>query len=155
MLEKTLENPLGCKEIKPVNTKGNQFWIFIGSTEAPVLWPADVNSRIIEKDPDAGQDWKQKKVVAEMRWLDSITDSVDMNLSKLQEMEDRGAWHATVQGATKSQTQLSNWTITTFTIKYYHIKSSLIFCTNYLSAKQFCYFIHIQNINQCCPISGP
>jgi len=65
VLEKTLESPLDCKEIKPVNPKGNQPWIFIGRTdaeiEAPVLWPPDVKSWLIEKDPDAGKDWKQKE----------------------------------------------------------------------------------------------
>ena len=68
VLEKTLENPLDCKEIKPVNPKGNQPWIFIGSTvaEAPILWPPDSESRLIGKDPDAGKDWRQKeKGVAE------------------------------------------------------------------------------------------
>ena len=65
VLEKTLESPLDCKEIKPVNPKGNQPWIFIGRTdaeiEAPILWPPDVKSWLIEKDPDAGRDWKQKE----------------------------------------------------------------------------------------------
>ena len=65
VLEKTLESPLDCKEIKPVNPKGNQPWIFIGRTdaeiEAPILWPPDVKSWLIEKDPDAGKDWKQKE----------------------------------------------------------------------------------------------
>ena len=60
VLEKTLESPLDCKEIKPVNPKGNQFWIFIGSTdaeaEAPILWPPDVKSQLTGKDPDAEKD---------------------------------------------------------------------------------------------------
>ena len=56
MLENTLESPLDSKKIKPVNPKGNQPWIFIGRTEAPVLWPPDAKSRLIEKDPDAGKD---------------------------------------------------------------------------------------------------
>ena len=63
MLEKTLEGPLDCKEVKPVNPKGNQSWIFIGRTdaeaEAPILWPCDVKSWLIGKDPDAGKDWRQ------------------------------------------------------------------------------------------------
>ena len=62
-LEKTLVSPLDCKEIKPVNPKGNQPWLFIGRTdaeaEAPILWPPDVKSRLIRKDPDAGKDWKK------------------------------------------------------------------------------------------------
>ena len=65
VLEKTLESPLDCKEIKPVNPKGNQPWIFTGRTDAesqtPILWPPDVKSRLIGKDPDAGKDWRQKE----------------------------------------------------------------------------------------------
>ena len=66
---KTLESPLDCKEIKPVNPKGNQSWIFIGRTdneaEAPILWPPDVKSWLIEKDTDAGKDWEQEKGTTE------------------------------------------------------------------------------------------
>ena len=70
VLEKTLESPLDCKEIKPVNPKGNQSWIFIGradaETEAPIPWPPNVKRQLIGKDPDSGKDWKQKeKRVAE------------------------------------------------------------------------------------------
>ena len=65
MLEKTLESPLDWKEIKPVHTKGNQYWIFIGrtdiETETPILWPPDAKSQIIVKDPDAGKDWRQEE----------------------------------------------------------------------------------------------
>ena len=65
MLDKTLERPLDCKEIKPVNPKGNQPWIFIGRTDAevetPILWPPDAKSWLIGKDPDAGKDWKQEE----------------------------------------------------------------------------------------------
>ena len=65
MLEKTLESPLDSKEIQPVNCKGNQSWIFIGRTgveaETPILWPPDAKSWLIEKDPDAGRDWRQKE----------------------------------------------------------------------------------------------
>ena len=64
MLEKTLENPLDCKKIQPVNLKGNQFWVFIGKSDAeaetPILWPPDAKSRLIGKDPDAGRDWGQE-----------------------------------------------------------------------------------------------
>ena len=75
VLEETLESPLDWKEIQPVNPKGNQFWIFIARTDAeaetPVLWSPDVKSWLIEKDRDAGKDWRQKeKAVAEERWLD-------------------------------------------------------------------------------------
>ena len=63
VLEKTLESPLDCKEIKPVNPKGNQPWIFIGRTnwEAPILWPPEAKSQLIGKDPGAGKDWRQKE----------------------------------------------------------------------------------------------
>ena len=65
VLEKTLESPLDCKEIKPVNPKGNQPWTFTGRTdaeaEAPILWPHDVKNQLIEKDPDAEKDWRQKE----------------------------------------------------------------------------------------------
>ena len=90
VLEKTLESPLDIKEIKPVSVKGNQPWIFSGRTdaeaeaEAPILWPPDVKSWLIGKDPDAGKDWRQKETGwKRMRWLHSITDSMHMNLSKL------------------------------------------------------------------------
>ena len=69
MLEKTLESPLDCKDIKPVNPKGNQSWIYIGRTdveaETPILWPPDVKNWLIGKDPDAGADWRQEKGMTE------------------------------------------------------------------------------------------
>ena len=69
LLEKTLESPLNWKEIKPVNPKGNQPWIFIGRTdaeaEAPIFWPPDAKSQLTGKDPDAGKDWGQKEKAAE------------------------------------------------------------------------------------------
>ena len=65
VLEKTLESPLDCKEIQPVHSKGNKSWIFIGRTdveaETPILWPPDVKSWLIWKDPDAGKDWRQEE----------------------------------------------------------------------------------------------
>ena len=81
VLDKTPESPLGYKEIKPVNSKGNQSWIFIGRTDAevetPILWPPDVKNWLIGKDPDAGKDWKQKEkgtaeveIVGWHHWLD-------------------------------------------------------------------------------------
>ena len=103
MLKNTFESHLDTKEIKLVNPKENQLWIFIGSTvaetEAPILWPHDAKSQLTGKDPNAGKDWRQKE------------NSRDMSLSKLWEiMEDRGAWHATVYGITNSQTWLTDWT---------------------------------------------
>ena len=114
VLEKTFENPLDSKEIKPVNLKGNQSWIFIERTdaeaEAPILWLSDGKSQLTGKDSDAGKDWRQKeKGVAEDE-MDSNTDSMDVNLGKLQEIvEDRGVgssiWGHKVLDFAKEQQQ--------------------------------------------------
>ena len=112
VLEKTIENPVDCKEIEPINPKRNQPWIFIGRTnaeaEAPILWPPDVKRWLIGKI-----EGKRRREWQRMRWLDSITDSMDMNLNKTQKIvKDREAWHAAVHGVAKSQTQLRDWTTT-------------------------------------------
>ena len=90
VLEKSLGSPLDYKEIKPVHTKGNQSWIFIGRTdaeaEAPILWPPDAKSWLIKKDPDAGKDLKEKeKGVADDKMVISHYQLNDINLSKLWE----------------------------------------------------------------------
>ena len=70
VLEKTPESPLDCKEIQPVNPKGNPFWIFTGRTnaEAPILWPSDAKNWLIEKNPDAGKDWRQEGIGDDRGW---------------------------------------------------------------------------------------
>ena len=115
VLEKTLESPLDCKEIKPVSPKGNQPYIFIGrtdaETEAPILWPPDAKSWLNEKDPDAGKDRRQeaKGTTKDRYWVASPTQQTwvwaaagygDM-------VKERDAWHTA--GVTKSWTQLTDF----------------------------------------------
>ena len=116
VLEKTLESLLDCKEIKLVNPKGNQSWIFIGRTDAeaenPIVWPPDVKNDSLEKTLILGKiEGRRRKGWQKMRWLDGFTDLMGMSLSKLRNLVmDREAWHAIVYKVTKSQTWLSNWT---------------------------------------------
>ena len=114
VLGKTLESPLDCKERKPVNTKGNQSWIFIGRTdaEAPILWSPDAKSRLIGKDPDAEKGWRQEQkgtaedeVVGWHHWLNGYEFE-----QALVDGEGQGSLTVLVHGVTKSWTWVSDWT---------------------------------------------
>ena len=116
VLGKTLENPLDCKGIQPVNSKGNQSWIFVGRTDAETLifWPPDAKNWLIWKDPDAVKDWRQK----EKGTTENAMVGCHHQLNGYEfeqtwgDSEGQGSWRAAFHGVTKSRIQLSKWTMT-------------------------------------------
>ena len=146
---------LDCKEIQPVCPKRNQSWIFIGRTdvkaETPILWPPDAKSWLIWKDPDAIES-RRRRERQRRRLSDGITDSMDMNLSKLQVLVmDREVWHAAVHGSQRvRRTEWLNRTDQTIMSFFIHIDLMIrlkfsSFISNFINSHP-CHGLMVQNI---------